>query len=151
MLVGQYHTKLTSKGRVAVPAKFRQQLGQQIIVCRWYEKSLSVFSPESWRKIVDLAVGESLLTAPTRETERFLLGGAYELELDSQGRFVIPKPLRDYAQIDNDLVFVGLRDRVEMWDLSMWKKKEEEIVNKAEELINEVQTAKLTSIKGIRN
>lgn len=151
MLVGQYHTKLTSKGRAAVPAKFREEIGNEIIVCRWYEKSLSVFSPNAWKKILDLAIGESLLTAPARETERFLLGGAWEIELDSQGRFVIPKPLRDYAQIDKEIVFVGLRDRIEMWNTQMWKEKEEEIIGKAEELIKEVQETKLTSIKGARS
>lgn len=151
MFIGQYNTKLTAKGRAVIPSRFRNELGNSLIVCRWYEKSLSIFTLESWKKILDLAVGESLLTAPTRDTERFLLGGAYEIELDNQGRFVIPQALRVYAQIENDLVFVGLRDRVEIWSLEHWKKKEEEIIERAEELIKQVQESKFSSIKGIRS
>lgn len=151
MLVGQYHTKLTDKARASIPVKFRETLGTCVIICRWYEKSLSIFSTDSWKRLVDLAVGESLLTAPARETERFLLGGAYEISLDAQGRFVIPQAARVYAQIEKEIVFVGLGTRVEMWDSKLWKEKEEEIVNRAEELIKEVQETKLTSIKGIRS
>lgn len=151
MFIGQYNTRLTAKGRAAIPSRFRNELGSNLIVCRWYEKSLSIFTLESWKKILDLAVGESLLTSPTRDTERFLLGGAYEIELDSQGRFVIPQALRTYAQIENDLVFVGLKDRVEIWSLTLWKNKEEEITQKAEDLIKEVQETKVTNIKGMRN
>lgn len=151
MLIGQYNTKLTDKGRVAIPFRFRNELGENLIVTRWYERSLALFNIESWNKIIDLAVGESLLTTPARETERFLLGGAYEIETDSQGRFIIPQALRTYAQIESEIVFVGLRDRIEMWDKKLWTQKEEEITQKAEELIREVQENKISSIKGMRS
>lgn len=151
MLIGQFHTKLTNKDRIAVPVKFRAILGKNLIVCRWYEKSLSIFSPSSWNKVLDLAIGESLLTAPARETERFLLGGAWEIELDNQGRFVLPRELKSYAQIEKEMVFLGLGDRVEIWEANLWRKKDEEIVERAEELIKEVQETKISNIKGVRS
>ena len=139
MLLGQYHTILNHKGRTAIPAKFRKVLGQTVIISRWYEKSLAVFSLSSWEKIVNNAVGESFLIRPARETERFLLGGAYEIELDDQGRLVIPTPLREYSKLDEEIVFVGLGERVEVWNKERWQKQEEEITGRAEELIEEVQ------------
>ncbi|HBL52229.1 MAG: division/cell wall cluster transcriptional repressor MraZ [Candidatus Blackburnbacteria bacterium RIFCSPHIGHO2_02_FULL_39_13] len=139
MLIGQYHTKISNKGRTAVPARFRKELGDKVVITRWYEQSIAIFSPKAWERILDLAVGGSLLTRPVRETERFLLGGAYEEELDAQGRIVIPLPLREIAQISEEIVFVGLRDRVEIWNKSIWEEKEKEISGKAELLIEEVQ------------
>lgn len=143
MLIGQYHTKVSNKGRTAFPARFRKELGDKIIITRWYEQSLAVFSPDAWEGILDLAVGGSLLTRPVRETERFLLGGAYEEELDLQGRFVIPLALREIAGIKEGIVFVGLKDRVEIWNKSKWEEKEKEITSKAEQLIEDVQRAKI--------
>lgn len=151
MFIGQYNTKLTDKGRVAIPFRFREEAGKKLVICRWYERSLALFSTEAWKKIIDVAVGESQLTSPARDTERFLLGGAYEIELDAQGRFVIPKALREYAQINQTLVFIGLRDRVELWDKTKWEVKEKEILGKAEELIKQVQESKFASIKGVRS
>lgn len=139
MLIGQYHTKVSNKGRTAVPARFRKELGDNIIVTRWYEGPVAIFSQDAWERILNLAVGNSLLTRPTRDTERFLLGSAFEEELDDQGRFVIPQALREYAQVSEDIIFVGLKDRVEIWNKSRWEEKELEVAQKAEELLEEVQ------------
>ncbi len=142
MLIGQYHTKISGKGRTAVPARFREELGEAIVVSRWYEGSLAVFAQKAWERMLEMAVGGSLLTRPTRETERFLLGGAYEIMLDAQGRFVVPPPLREYAHLVNEVVFVGLKDRAEVWNKEDWTAKEADITKRAEKLIEEVQQVK---------
>lgn len=142
MLIGQHHTILSNKGRTAIPARFRKVLGSSIVIARWYERSLAIFSQSAWERIINLAVGDSLITRPARDTERFLLGGAYDVDLDDQGRFVIPGPLRDYAQLSEEIVFVGLGERVEVWGKEHWLRQEEEITSRAEELIEEVQKTK---------
>ncbi|MBI4033041.1 MAG: division/cell wall cluster transcriptional repressor MraZ [Candidatus Blackburnbacteria bacterium] len=147
MLIGQYHTRLSGKGRTAVPVRFREELGETIVVSRWYEGSLAIFAQKAWERMLEVAVGGSLLTRPTRETERFLLGGAYEIRLDAQGRFVIPRPLREYARLTNEVVFVGLRDRAEVWNKKDWIAKEEDITKRAEKLIEEVQQTKTQNEK----
>lgn len=146
-MIGQYSTKIDNKGRTAVPVKFRKNLGEKLIVCRWYENSLALFSQEAWTRIIDIAVGESLLISQTRDTERFLLGGAFEVELDSQGRIILPQAARVYAQLENEIVFIGLKERVEVWSKKFWEKREREIIAAAGKLIEEVQKLKLEQAK----
>jgi MraZ protein len=120
MLLGQYHTKINEKGRAAVPAKFKTALGKKIIVTAGYEQSLMVVAQKDWQGAVDrLNQGDTL--GPTRESDRFLLGSAYEIELDRQGRFVIPRYLRQYALLETEIVFVGVGNRAEIWSQSRWE------------------------------
>lgn len=135
MLIGHYFQRFSNKGRVALPSRFRKELGQIVILARWYEGSLAIFDTGSWEAIVEKITGGSVVTAPSRDTERFLLGGAYELELDKQGRFIIPLPLREHGQLTEEVVFVGLGNRVEIWNKSTWQTREKEIVEHAEELL----------------
>lgn len=142
MLVGHYIQNLSEKGRVALPAGFRKELGRSVILSRWYEQSLALFDMSSWKQTIDQATGGASITSPGRDTERFLLGGAYEIELDSQGRFVVPKPLRDFAKLDSEVVFVGLGKRVEIWSKKLWTAREKYLSSHAEELIEEIQKRK---------
>jgi MraZ protein len=141
VLIGHYFQSLSKKGRVALPVNFRKHLGSRIILSRWYEGSLAIFQTEWWKKIVEQATQGLSVTAPARDTERFLLGGAYEIELDSQGRFVIPQPAREYAKfVSSEVVFVGLGNRVEIWEKRRWIKREKEIVEHAEELLEKARS-----------
>jgi MraZ protein len=142
MLVGQFESKISEKGRTALPARFRKELGEKIIISRWYEKSLAIFSENSWEKILDLAVGGSLITESARDTERFLLGGAYEAELDAQGRLIVPAKLREYAELGKDAIFIGLKNRVEVWNKATWELREKEVEKHASQLIEQVQKSK---------
>lgn len=142
MLLGQYYTKVVSHGRTALPARFRKELGMKIVICRWYEGSLAVFSPRSWETVLEQVLGKALLTRPSRDTERFLLGGAYEAELDNQGRFIIQATLRKHAGLEKEIVFLGLRSRVEVWDKERWQKKEKGISRESEALIEKVQISR---------
>lgn len=142
MLVGQYIQKLSGKGRVALPSRFKKEVGKRIILSRWYEGSLAIFSPEAWHEVVERVTKDSVLGVPLRVSERFLLGGAYEITLDEQGRFVVPPPLRNYAGMKDEVVFVGLGKRVEVWEKKLWEAEEKEIVEKAEEMIEKVTREK---------
>jgi MraZ protein len=139
MLVGQYIQKISTKGRTAVPAKFRQALGQNVIVAKWYEGCLVIVDSKSWQALLLKLTGKSeVITAPVRDTDRFILGSAFEINLDNQGRFVIPKLLREYAGLTEQAVFVGLGDRVEVWDKKGWGEREKYVQKYAGEMVEKL-------------
>jgi len=139
MLIGHYITKLSDKGRSALPAKYKKEIGQKAIIAKWYEGCLVVVSQTSWNALLNKLTGRSeMITAPVRETDRFILGSAFEIELDSQGRFVIPKSLREFAKLSEEIMFVGLGDRVEIWDKEVWKVKEDYIQENAAEFLEKL-------------
>lgn len=121
MLIGQYDGKIDNKGRSAFPKKFRQILGDKLIVTLGYENSLIVVSEENWKALLEGTEGRPFIQSETRETQRFLLGSASNIELDAKGRFILPAYLRDYAKIEDEVVFIGLSRYVEIWDKTRWE------------------------------
>lgn len=121
MLIGNYHARVSPKGRTALPKKFRDDLGGDIIITQGYENSLVLVSAKSWSHFLAGSSDLPFVVAPARETDRFLMGNAFEVKPDAQGRFVVPPPLRRYAQIGDAVVFVGVGNRVEIWDASHWE------------------------------
>lgn len=121
MLIGQYEGKVGAKGRIAFPKKFREILGDKLIVTLGYENSLIIVSEEGWKALLEGTEGKPFIQSETRETQRFLLGGASFVELDDKGRFVIPSYLRTFAKIKDEVVFLGLSRYVEIWDKSRWE------------------------------
>lgn len=123
MLIGNYLIKLdTQKGRTALPKKFRNLLGRKIILTAGLEKTLMIVGQSSWQKVVGDIINKPFISSPARETDRFLLGSAFEVELDDQGRFIIPQALRKYAHLSQNIVFVGVGNRVEIWNKNTWSK-----------------------------
>jgi len=143
MLIGQYIARLTEKGRSSLPKRFREVIGDKAIVAKWYEECLVVVSTESWADLLQKLTGKSeIITAPVRDTDRFILGSAFEISLDSQGRFVIPRILREYANLKEEIVFVGLGDRVEMWDIKSWQEREKYVQENAPEMVEKLAKEK---------
>lgn len=120
MLIGQYEGKIDSKGRTAFPKKFREVLGDKIVVTLGYENSLIIVSEENWKALLEGTEGRPFIESETRETQRFLLGGATNVELDNKGRFILPGYLREFGKIKDDVVFIGLSRYVEVWDKQRW-------------------------------
>ncbi len=136
MLIGQYETTITEAKRVAIPKKFRSELGSNFIIARWYEKCLVLVAKNNWTSLMERVTGTNApVIAPVRRTDRFILGSAFELTPDSQGRAVLPTSLVEYAGLKVEVVFVGLGDRVEIWDKTHWEKEESELANIAGDLI----------------
>lgn len=125
MLVGQHRGKISQKGRVAFPKRFREKLGSRLVVTCGYEKCLIVVSEKEWKTLLEGTENKPFVFKPIRDTLRFLLGNAAEVELDSQGRFVMPSHLRGYAGLEGEVVFVGLQRYVEVWDKKRWEKRQE--------------------------
>jgi len=139
MLIGQYTSKLTDKDRLAVPKKLRGDLGEEMIIARWYENCLVLVSKAGWKELLNRLSGVTgPIVSPVRDIDRFILGMAFEISLDKQGRFIVPESLLAYASIKQEVVFVGLRDRVELWAAEEWKKIEEVVQEKAFQAIEQI-------------
>jgi MraZ protein len=121
VLLGQYQLRVDEKGRAAVPRRLRREIGGRLIVTQGYENCLLVVSRDKWQDLTREVTEQPFSSGAGRDARRFLLGGAFEIELDGQGRFVIPPPLRDYAAIDEEVVWLGMGSYLEIWDLSRWQ------------------------------
>ncbi len=123
MLIGEFLNKLGEKNRVALPKKFREILGDEVIVTRGYEDCLILVNKSQWRNLLQIFDDKPFTTSPVRDTRRFLIGGAQEVKCDNQGRFVLPMNLKKFSEIKKEVVFVGLGDWVEIWDKDKWEKR----------------------------
>ena len=120
MLMGEYNHTIDAKGRVTIPAKFRNELGSHFVVTRGIECCLSAYSYERWQRIQDKLNGISMTNKAGMKLARLILGNAIECELDSMGRILITQALRSKAGLGKDAVMVGLGDRIEIWDKAKW-------------------------------
>jgi len=121
MLIGQYRAKISIKGRLAFPKKFRDELGDGLVITVGYENSLMVVSTKDWHSLIETTGNKSFILDSARDTNRFLLGEASEVLLDEQGRCVLPSYLRQYAKIGEEVIFLGLNKYVEIWDKGVWE------------------------------
>lgn len=121
MFIGEYHHQLDTKGRVAVPVKFRAALGKGAVVTRGLDRCLFIYPRPEWQKLADRLAKLPISQANTRAFARLMLAGAMEAPLDKQGRVMLPEYLRTYARITRPVVFAGLSNRVEVWDEAGWE------------------------------
>ena len=121
MLLGQFDSKIGSNGRTGFPKRFRDVLGDKLIITQGFEKSLIVVSEEGWKALLEGTEGQPFTQADARQTQRFLLGGAAFIELDEKGRFILPEYLRKYAELGEEVMFIGMSRFVELWDKNRWE------------------------------
>lgn len=139
MLLGAYLVKLAANHRTVIPSPFRGELGKEIIIAKWYEGCLVVVSKNSLNALLTRIKGKAeFITAPVRGSEYFIFTGAYEVAVDEQGRVVIPESLIAYARLTEDIYFLGVGDRVEIWDKKAWEEKEKEVTGEAANYIEEL-------------
>lgn len=142
MLIGEYRAKLGEKNRTALPKDLKSGLGEELIITRGYEGCLIIIDKEKWKKLIKLIEVRPLTNQDVRNTKRFLIGGASEIQLDSQSRFVIPLELKEYAELRQDLIFVALLDWIEIWNWETWKKKIEQISKNAADIADRLSEIK---------
>ncbi|WP_054694538.1 division/cell wall cluster transcriptional repressor MraZ [Syntrophomonas palmitatica] len=121
MFLGEYQHSLDAKGRIIIPARFREQLGECFIATRGLDNCIFVYPPEEWHNIEEKMRSLPFTRADVRSFMRIFLSGASELELDKQGRTVLPANLRDYAHINKDIIIIGVGTRVEIWSAENWE------------------------------
>lgn len=120
MLMGEYHHSIDEKGRIIIPSKFRDNLGEKFIVTRGLENCLFLYPEHSWNKIVDKLSTLPFTKKDARNFSRFFLSGATVVEFDKQGRINIATPLISYANLKKECVVVGVGDRLEIWSENDW-------------------------------
>ncbi|MBW7571671.1 division/cell wall cluster transcriptional repressor MraZ [Caproiciproducens faecalis] len=118
MLIGEYQHNIDTKGRVIVPARFREDLGEHFYITKGLDGCLFVLSPEEWTRLQDKV--KAMPISKARGLQRFFFSGAAEVEPDKQGRILIPQVLRDHAQLTKDVTFIGTSSRAEIWDSKRW-------------------------------
>lgn len=134
MLLGEFQHSLDIKGRVAVPAKFRDNLSAGAIITRGLDNCLFLFTGEEWSKLADKLISLPLAQSNSRAFTRLMLAGAMNVDVDSQGRILIPDYLRKYAGLKKDVVITGLYNRVEIWDKEMWEKYKQKTESASDEI-----------------
>lgn len=120
MFMGEYHHSIDEKGRIIIPSKFRDNLGEKFIVTRGLENCLFLYPEHSWNKIVDKLSTLPFTKKDARNFSRFFLSGATVVEFDKQGRINIATPLISYANLKKECVVVGVGDRLEIWSENDW-------------------------------
>ena len=138
MIIGEYQSKIGEKKRVSLPKKFREELGNELILTRGYEQALIIVNEKMWKKVATEVMNGSFINKDIRDTSRFLVGGAKEISVDTQGRFVIPEALFDHAQLKKDVVFIGLINWIEIWDNGMWQERLAYLKEHGEEIAQEI-------------
>lgn len=138
MLIGEYTHTVDAKNRVALPAKFRKEFGQKIIVTRGLDRCLFIYTPKAWERIVGRMSELSIGQASTRGFNRFFLSGAVEVDVDSQGRILIPDFLKTFANLSTKVVLAGVNDRVELWNEHEWETYKANIEQRADELAEQL-------------
>ena len=118
--MGEFTHTLDKKGRIAIPAKLREGLGDTFIVTKGLDKCLFIYTVDGWEKLVERMKSLSMAKAKARAFKRTIFSAATPVEPDKQGRILIPQKLREYANFYENVVVVGVDDRVEMWAEELW-------------------------------
>ncbi len=121
MFMGEYHHTIDEKGRMIIPAKFREELGLNFIITRGLDKCLFVYPESEWKNLEEKLKGLPFTKKDARAFTRFFFSGASECELDKQGRVNVSPPLRQYAQLEKECVVIGVSNRVEIWSKATWE------------------------------
>jgi MraZ protein len=138
MFFGTYTPKLDEKGRLFLPAKFRDQLTEGLVVTRGQERCLTIWSTEDFGRLTDRLREAPVTNKGTRDYVRMLFAAASQEVPDKQGRISIPGSLREYASLTKDVVVIGSMNRIEIWDPTAWTTYSEEQEQKFSELSDEV-------------
>jgi MraZ protein len=134
MLLGEYQHNLDSKGRIAIPAKFKEKLAAGAIITRGLDNCLFVFASKEWEILAQKLIALPLAQANSRAFMRLMLAGAVDASLDNQGRILIPDYLRKYADLKKQVTIAGLYNRVELWDSLRWQEYKKKTEGASEEI-----------------
>lgn len=121
MFIGEFRHTIDQKGRIAVPVKFRSDLGAGAVVTRGLDHCLFLFTESEWEEMAQKLIALPLSQANSRAFVRLMMAGAMQVALDSQGRILLPDYLRQYASIDKEAIVAGLYNRIEIWDRESWQ------------------------------
>ncbi len=134
MLIGEYIHTLDEKNRVSLPAKFRLELGKRVVLAPGLDKSIFMFAVAEWKKISERLAENSMLQADNRSFNRFMFGGAHEVDVDTSGRILIPDFLKERAGLKKTIAVIGVQNRVEIWSEKTWGEYKKVVETQANQL-----------------
>lgn len=121
MFIGEFEHNIDDKGRLIMPAKFREELGKEFVVTKGLDGCLFVYSEKEWSNIVETMHEKPMTTLKARKFMRFFFAGATNCEVDRQGRILLPLNLREYAGLTKEVVLAGVSSRIEIWSKDKWE------------------------------
>jgi len=138
MLIGQYEHTIDNKKRLALPAKFRGELGDKIIITRGVDGCLFVYTQQEWETTSAKWSNLTISQTEARSFARMMLAGAMEVSLDKLGRILVPDYLKDYAGLRKNVIICGLSNRLEIWDSEKWEKYRESAEKGVDEIVSKL-------------
>jgi len=139
MLLGEYELRIDHKGRLAIPARFREKFSEGLVLSRGFDKCLIAYTDAEWGKVAEKLVALPLTQLNPRRISRFTFSGAFDLELDRQGRVIIPLTLRQYAELNDEAFVVGAYSHLQIWSKKLWMAEKEFMSEHAAEIAEAVQ------------
>ncbi len=138
MFIGEYSHTIDEKSRLAVPIKFRAELAGGAVVTKGLDGCLFLYTTSEWQKLVDKLNAMPISQKNARAFSRLILAGAMDVELDRQGRIVLPKYLMDYASLRHSVIVAGLFNRLEIWDAKVWQEYKDSTEKESEALAEQL-------------
>ncbi len=120
MFFGEFEYKIDEKGRVPIPPKFRQELKDGVVLITGIESCITAYPLSEWKKLADTLTGGSVTRSKLRKLNRALFASAFKLDIDGQGRVALPTPLREYAEIEDEVIIAGANNYFELWNKDQW-------------------------------
>lgn len=121
MFMGEYNHTIDAKGRVIVPSRFRETLGDEFVITKGLDGCLFVYDTNEWAAFEEKLKSLPITNKDARAFVRFFLAGAASVEVDKQGRILLPASLRDFAELTKDVVLIGVGSRIEIWSKERWE------------------------------
>lgn len=134
MLIGEFTHSIDDKNRISLPIKFRKEVGKKVVVTHGLDNCLFLYPLKEWEKIAEKLASLSMGQSDTRGFNRFMLAGATEVDVDTVGRMLVPQYLKEFAKLDEKVVFTGVHNRIEVWNEDRWIDYKKRIGAQADEL-----------------
>ena len=139
MLTGEFNHSIDTKGRLIIPSKLRESLEEHFVITKGLDGCLFLYPDNEWEAFEDKLRTLPLTNKKARDFKRFFLGSATEGELDKQGRVLISSSLRSYANLEKEVVLVGLIDKVEIWSKDAWDARTTDVEDNIEDIANDME------------
>ncbi len=134
MLIGEFIHTIDEKNRISLPAKFRKEMGADLVITPGLDNCLFIFTKKEWQKISEKLSGFSMLSSDNRSFNRFMFGGATEVTVDSIGRLLLPDFLKERASLKGKAALVGVQNRLEVWNDKLWSDYKKKVEKQADSL-----------------
>ncbi len=139
MFYGEFEYKIDEKGRVSLPPKFRVDLKAGVVLAPGIEKCINVYPVSEWKKIAEALTSGSITPSKLRRLNRAVFATAFKLNLDAQGRIALPTPLREYAEIEDEVIVAGANNYLELWDKARWEPEKATSLEQAGQIIESLE------------